>query len=82
MSSAVRALQYHYRTAVLSCATANLSHYASLIHACTVCRHSSFYSSKRFADVPIPPTEDWEAATGMVRKGRCLLILAETCLLH
>jgi hypothetical protein len=32
-----------------------------------VCVYRSFYSSKRFADVPIPPTEDWEAATGMVR---------------
>ena len=26
----------------------------------------SFYLSKRFADIPIPPTEDWEAATGKV----------------
>lgn len=26
----------------------------------------SFYSSERFADIPIPPTEDWEAATGEV----------------
>eukprot|EP01039_Chlorochromonas_danica_P002692 gene2692-2942_t len=26
----------------------------------------SFYSSERFADIPIPPTEDWEAATGCV----------------
>lgn len=29
----------------------------------------SFYSSERFADVPIPPTEDWEAATGEVFPG-------------
>lgn len=28
--------------------------------------HRSFYSSDRFADIPIPPTEDWEAATGCV----------------
>jgi hypothetical protein len=27
---------------------------------------SSYYSSERFADIPIPPTEDWEAATGEV----------------
>lgn len=26
----------------------------------------SFYSSSRFADIPIPPSEDWEAATGQV----------------
>eukprot|EP01038_Epipyxis_sp_PR26KG_P014521 gene14521-19494_t len=26
----------------------------------------SFYSSDRFADIPIPPSEDWEAATGAV----------------
>jgi hypothetical protein len=26
----------------------------------------SFYSSKRFADIPIPPSEDWESATGAV----------------
>lgn len=26
----------------------------------------SFYSSQRFADIPIPPTEDWEVATGAV----------------
>ena len=26
----------------------------------------SFYSSDRFADVPFPTSEDWEAATGMV----------------
>jgi hypothetical protein len=26
----------------------------------------SFYSSDRFADVPMPPSEDWESATGMV----------------
>lgn len=24
----------------------------------------SFYTSKRFADLPLPPSEDWEAATG------------------
>lgn len=24
----------------------------------------SFYTSQRFADIPIPPSEDWEAATG------------------
>lgn len=24
----------------------------------------SFYTSNRFADIPIPPSEDWEAATG------------------
>lgn len=29
-----------------------------------MCR--SFYSSARFADIPFPPTEDWEAATGAV----------------
>ena len=28
--------------------------------------HRSFYSSSRFADIPIPPSEDWEAATGQV----------------
>jgi hypothetical protein len=28
--------------------------------------YRSFYSSSRFADIPIPPTEDWEAATGDV----------------
>ena len=26
----------------------------------------SFYSSSRFADIPIPPSEDWESATGKV----------------
>lgn len=26
----------------------------------------SFYSSDRFADIPFPPSEDWEAATGEV----------------
>jgi hypothetical protein len=26
----------------------------------------SFYCSDRFADVPFPTSEDWEAATGMV----------------
>jgi len=26
----------------------------------------SFYLSKRFADIPIPPTEDWETATGKI----------------
>lgn len=26
----------------------------------------SFYSSERFADIPFPPSEDWEAATGLV----------------
>ena len=26
----------------------------------------SFYSSERFADIPIPPSEDWEAVTGAV----------------
>jgi hypothetical protein len=26
----------------------------------------SFYSSDRFADIPFPPSEDWEAATGKV----------------
>jgi hypothetical protein len=29
----------------------------------------SFYSSKRFADIPIPPSEDWESATGAVFPG-------------
>ena len=29
-------------------------------------RTRSFYTSDRFADVPIPPSEDWEAATGEV----------------
>ena len=26
----------------------------------------SFYTSSRFADIPIPPSEDWEAATGEI----------------
>ena len=26
----------------------------------------SFYTSSRFADIPIPPSEDWEAATGLI----------------
>jgi len=26
----------------------------------------SFYSSDRFADIPFPPSEDWEAATGQI----------------
>ena len=26
----------------------------------------SFYTSSRFADIPFPPSEDWEAATGVV----------------
>jgi hypothetical protein len=38
--------------------------------------YRSFYSSKRFADVPIPPTEDWEAATGMVRSLRLVSCLS------
>ena len=28
--------------------------------------HRSFYTSDRFADIPFPPSEDWEAATGEV----------------
>lgn len=29
----------------------------------------SFYCSPRFADLPVPPSEDWEAATGLVYAG-------------
>lgn len=34
--------------------------------------YRSFYSSSRFADIPIPPTEDWESATGMVSQNGVL----------
>ena len=35
----------------------NFRHYAPVL---------SFYTSERFADIPFPPSEDWEAATGEV----------------
>ncbi len=31
-----------------------------------ICSFRSFYTSSRFADIPIPPSEDWEAAVGQV----------------
>jgi hypothetical protein len=37
---------------------------------CIVLLGRSFYSSDRFADIPFPPSEDWEAATGKVREIR------------
>ena len=39
-------------------------HYIHYTH--TYILYRSFYSSSRFADIPIPPSEDWEAATGQV----------------
>ena len=40
----------------------------------TTTTYRSFYSSSRFADIPIPPSEDWEAATGMVVLGVLYLL--------
>ena len=45
---------------------------------CTYAR--SFYTSDRFADVPIPPSEDWEAATGEVTAWVCVWVcVCEYC---
>ena len=48
---------------------------------CHMCMCRSFYTSDRFADIPIPPSEDWEAATGEVSSSSMLCNTLIHCLL-